>query len=500
MELSPGTVLSNRYEIETNIGKGGFSYTYRVKDRLSNQTVCIKELYTGGCGRMGKELTVTKSYESSFQKYKALFREEAQRLIKLKHSSIVRILDFFQENNTYYIVMDYIRGETLLNRIQTKGIKVKESFRIMDQMLDCVEYIHGMGIIHHDIKPANILITPENQIYLLDFGASRDLMYSQHQQYSDFLTESYAPPEQYEKHTARGPYTDIYALGATLYYILSGLKPVSAEERLRGAYLPQPADMNPKVSQQLSSAVMLALQLNPQDRFQTVHEFRSALNILQGIIKANLSFAQNIVLYKPVTTAENMPTREQSKSPAKEFKIQAIPKANLLLFPLIDAVAAIICFVCFYRIAYYFAGDTANIRPPVGQLTMDFNIINNQELYRHEYAFLMAFSILAFVNFLIEIISGKSVSMNFYRKEIVFNSKYIKSQFSFKFLRIVLKFLPLSFFIFMLFLKMNNIIETDIQLLSLGFISFATGTFLYTLFSGKYFFDAILGTEIKVFT
>jgi hypothetical protein len=245
---------------------------------------------------------------------------------------------------------------------------------------------------------------------------------------------------------------------------------------------------------------MLALQLNPQDRFQTVHEFRSALNILQGIIKANLSFAQNIVLYKPVTTAENMPTREQSKSPAKEFKIQAIPKANLLLFPLIDAVAAIICFVCFYRIAYYFAGDTANIRPPVGQLTMDFNIINNQELYRHEYAFLMAFSILAFVNFLIEIISGKSVSMNFYRKEIVFNSKYIKSQFSFKFLRIVLKFLPLSFFIFMLFLKMNNIIETDIQLLSLGFISFATGTFLYTLFSGKYFFDAILGTEIKVLT
>jgi hypothetical protein len=91
-------------------------------------------------------------------------------------------------------------------------------------------------------------------------------------------------------------------------------------------------------------------------------------------------------------------------------------------------------------------------------------------------------------------------SMNFYRKEIVFNSKYIKSQFSFKFLRIVLKFLPLSFFIFMVFLKINNIIETDIQLLSLGFISFATGTFLYTLFSGKYFFDAILGTEIKVLT
>jgi serine/threonine protein kinase len=499
MELMSGTILSNRYEIETTIGKGGFSYTYKVKDLLSNNIVCIKELYTSECTRLDNLLTVENSYESSFQKYKVLFREEAQKLIKLRHSSIVKILDFFQENNTSYIVMDYIRGETLLNRIQTRGIKVKESFRVMDQILDCVEYIHEMGIIHHDIKPANILITPENQVYILDFGAARDLMYSQHKQYFDFLTESYAPPEQYDRHTARGPYTDIYALGATLYYILSGIKPISAEERLRGAYLQQPADFNPKVSQQLSSAVMLALQLKPEDRFQTVHEFRSALNILQSIIKANLSFSNDISLFDHKVSQEQRPTRRLSENHEKEYRIQAMPKFNLFLFPVFDACIALVCFVCFYRIVHYFIGKSTVVTS-LGLLANDLNMVNNQDLYLDEFSFLMAFLILALSNFLIEIISGRSVAMNFYRKEIIFNSRFIKSQISYKFLRIVLKFIPLSVFIFLVFLKMNNIIDADILMLSIGFVSFALATLLYTLFYGKYYFDAILGTEIKVLT
>jgi serine/threonine protein kinase len=284
MKLQINTQLNNRYKITGFLSQGGFGYTYLAKDIILDQKVCIKELFISNKSSRGQnqEVISETSKEFSFEYFSERFLDEAQQLATFNHPNIVKVKDFFKGNGTTYMVMEFIEGETLQSRKQKGGLEDFQSiFAAMHQLLDAIEEVHKHGMLHRDIKPENILITPEDKIILIDFGSARDFEDGKTKAHTTMLTPGYAPIEQYSNRAKRGPFTDIYALGATLYFLLTGEKPIAATDRHLENLIP-PHKINPAVSTQLSSAVMMAMEMKPEDRFQDVGELREALHYLSG--------------------------------------------------------------------------------------------------------------------------------------------------------------------------------------------------------------------------
>ena len=280
--LSSGHLLYNRYSIQQTLGQGGFGITYLAYDQKLEQEVCIKELFISGNSTRGANMTVQSQGNSSFsfQEFVDRFLQEARQLARFQHPNIVRVIDIFQENNTAYTVMEYVNGETLKQRVQRTGaLEEKEAMQLINQLLDAVEAVHAKGMLHRDIKPENILISPEGRVVLIDFGSAREFAEGKTTHQTAMITPGYAPPEQYSERAKRGPFTDIYALGATLYFLLTGEKPIASTDR-SFEELPAPHQLNPKVSSQVSSAVLLAMEMKPENRFQDIAEMKGAMNSL----------------------------------------------------------------------------------------------------------------------------------------------------------------------------------------------------------------------------
>jgi serine/threonine protein kinase len=295
-----GHLLHQRYTIQSTIGQGGFGITYLAYDQKLDQEVCIKELFVSGNSTRGSNLTVhsQSTGDFSFADFVQRFVQEARQLARFQHPNIVRVIDVFEENQTAYMIMEYVKGETLKQKIQRAGvINEIHALQLISQLLGAVNEIHKKGMLHRDIKPDNILITPEDRVVLIDFGSAREFAEGKTSSQTAMITPGYAPPEQYSERARRGPFTDIYALGATLYFILTGEKPIAATDRTFEELIP-PYQINPKVSSQVSSAVMLAMELKPEDRFQTVSDLKEAMNSLldnsRGNIKAGRSQSDQI--------------------------------------------------------------------------------------------------------------------------------------------------------------------------------------------------------------
>jgi formylglycine-generating enzyme required for sulfatase activity/serine/threonine protein kinase len=282
--LPSGHLLHQRYSIQSGIGQGGFGITYLAYDQKLDQEVCIKELFVSGNSTRGANLTVhsQSTGDFSFADFVQRFVQEARQLARFQHLNIVRVLDIFQENGTAYTVMEYVKGETLKSKIQREGAMAeKAAMSTIAQLMDAVEEVHNKGMLHRDIKPDNVLITPEGRLVLIDFGSAREFTEGRTTTQTAMLTPGYAPPEQYSTRAQRGPYTDIYALGATMYYLLTGEKPIPVTDRSLED-LVAPHQINPSISTQVSSAVMLAMELKPEHRFQTVADMREAVRTLQA--------------------------------------------------------------------------------------------------------------------------------------------------------------------------------------------------------------------------
>jgi formylglycine-generating enzyme required for sulfatase activity len=282
--LPSGHLLHQRYSIQSSIGQGGFGITYLAYDEKLDQEVCIKELFVSGNSTRGANLTVysQSTGDFSFADFVQRFVQEARQLARFQHPNIVRVLDIFQENGTAYTVMEYVKGETLKSKIQREGaMGEKAAMSTITQLLDAVEEVHNKGMLHRDIKPDNVLITPEGRLVLIDFGSAREFAEGKTTTQTAMLTPGYAPIEQYSTRAQRGPYTDIYALGATMYYLLTGEKPIPVTDRSLED-LVAPHQINPSISTQVSSAVMLAMELKPEHRFQTVSDMRDAVKTLQA--------------------------------------------------------------------------------------------------------------------------------------------------------------------------------------------------------------------------
>ena len=284
--LAPGTKLNGRYIIERVIGQGGFGITYYARHEMLEHSYAIKEFYISGfCSRNTSLHTVNLQgmQPEMYEKYKQRFVEEAKTVVSLEHPNIVKVVDIFEENNTAYMVMPFIEGVSLQKMVEKNGTLPYElTVNYIGQLSNAVGYIHQKHILHRDIKPDNVLVTPDNKIILIDFGSARAFVNDQEQRHTSILTHGYAPPEQYNAVSKKGNYTDIYAIGGVFYFCLTGQIPTDATTRLLELAsgkdpLQQPKEMNPSVTEDVNRTIMKAMSLKPENRHQTVAEFMDDL-------------------------------------------------------------------------------------------------------------------------------------------------------------------------------------------------------------------------------
>lgn len=282
--LIPGTSLRDRYIVGTVIGEGGFGITYVGYDKLFNRKVAIKEFYmTGYVSRTNtysmQLVTTSGDKEEIFKSNLEKFLKEGQILAKYNDiSSIVSILDYFKENDTAYIVMEYVEGNTLKQYCRKNGPmsfeKVKEIFL---PLIDALSIVHKDNIIHRDISPDNIIISEDNKIRLLDFGAAREFEADNTKSMSIILRPGYAPEEQYRKKGKQGPWTDVYSVCATIYFCMTGNAPDNSIERMVDDELKPLCELASKCPKEFSNVIMKGLSVFKDGRYQSMAELKAAL-------------------------------------------------------------------------------------------------------------------------------------------------------------------------------------------------------------------------------
>ena len=278
--LRKGTRLIGRYTIEGVLGQGGFGITYLGMDELHKKKVAIKEFFPQGIVTRNIEyedtVTVTLVGEKeNYDKGKERFLKEAQTMAMFsKDKGIVKALDFFEINNTAYIVMEYLEGVTLKQYLrENKRIVAEDLVELLVPLIEALDEIHSQGLIHRDISPDNIMVLPDGRIKLMDFGAARDYTEFGEKSLSIVLKPGYAPPEQYQTHGIQGPWTDIYALCATMYKCITGENPPDAIDRLVDDHLKKISAFGFTVSPQIEEAIIKGMSVAAKDRYQNVGDF-----------------------------------------------------------------------------------------------------------------------------------------------------------------------------------------------------------------------------------
>ena len=283
--LQVGTILHGTYKIESYLSSGGFGNTYLAKNIEFDETYAIKEFFVKGvCQRDGNSTTISVSNAentNSFEQQREKFKKEARRLRSLSNPHIVKVYDLFEENGTAYYVMDYVDGENLSARLKRTNTPLAESEvrNYLNQILDGLEAIHNEGMFHLDIKPANIMVDSHDVVKLIDFGASKQQSTVGGATMSTGIsyTNGYAPSEQMaQSYDKFGPWTDFYALGATMYKLLTNQDPPSvsdlSEDETEDKHLALPM---PNVSEEMKTLVVWMMQEKRLKRPQNVAEFKT---------------------------------------------------------------------------------------------------------------------------------------------------------------------------------------------------------------------------------
>lgn len=297
MNLPNGHLLQNgKYSITDVVGQGGFGITYKgvwyteVKGSLgtikTDVPISIKEYFFKDYCYRDENLAVSvhsETGEALFDKFKEKLIKEARILSDVNHPYIVNVLEVFEENNTAYIVMEYISGLSLKQLMDRKGsLPEKQVLKYVQQIGEALTFVHENNILHLDIKPSNILIDKNDDARLIDFGVSKRYDIEQQETSTTMLTLSkgFASIEQYDNEGTQNfsPCPDIYSLGATMYNLLTGVIPV--ESILRATKpLQKPTEINPSISVRTEQAILKAMQIVPADRFQTIREMMDAMDL-----------------------------------------------------------------------------------------------------------------------------------------------------------------------------------------------------------------------------
>ena len=282
--LVPGSLVKQRYQVGRVLGEGGFGITYVGRDTVLNLKVAIKEFYMAGYVNRNHDASDTVfatlgTHRDTFTKNKEKFLSEARVLARFyEEPGIVGVRDFCEENGTAYIIMDFLDGVTLKDYLEQKGrLAPADAVALLMPVMRSLERVHADGIIHRDISPDNIMVLPDGRTKLLDFGAARAVSQTDIKSLSVILKPGYAPEEQYRSKGHQGPWTDVYALAATLYRCIVGQAPDDAMERMYRDLLPAPAATEAACPVAISNVIMKGLAVRQPDRYQDVGSFLTDL-------------------------------------------------------------------------------------------------------------------------------------------------------------------------------------------------------------------------------
>jgi serine/threonine-protein kinase len=276
MELPTGHILHDRFRIIRLLGKGGMGAVYYAHDPVLNRYVAIKQLQAA-----------LPADDHAAAQLRKQFLREAQVLAALHHPNLPRVTDYFIEDDRHYLIMDYIEGQALLDMLiaNQRGFPEDLVLEWADQLLSALEYIHANNVIHRDVKPANIRRTTEGRIFLVDFGLVKPYNLNDPRTMTMFHgigTPEYAPPEQYDPSMHTDQRSDIYALGATLYHLLTGQAPVSVTRRTTepSSFHP-PRQANARISPEVEQVILRAMEIERARRFASASDMRAALNVIR---------------------------------------------------------------------------------------------------------------------------------------------------------------------------------------------------------------------------
>ena len=375
--LRPGTMLDGRYLVGRALGQGGFGITYIGRDTLLDLRVAIKEYFPNGCSQRNHAHSNTvaisdSSQDGFFQNGKEKFLREAKILAKFcDDPGIVGVRDFFESNGTAYIVMEYIEGITLKDYITERGaLPTEGALALMHPIITALGQVHEQGVIHRDISPDNILLLADGRPKLLDFGAAREI--ADGKSLSVLLKVGYAPEEQYRRKGEQGPWTDVYALCATLYFCLTGRAPEESIERVWSgdSDFVRPSEAGSDILPAQEAALLRGLAVQAEDRWQSMAELEAALypdprlQTLSGFTLGETAArpraerprqsaeTPRAVKRRPAEEAPRPSRERESRRPASAPQPQVPPreKKNLLPAAVILAASLLLVFSAFMLI------------------------------------------------------------------------------------------------------------------------------------------------------
>lgn len=272
------SLLMKRYLIDKPIGEGGFGITYLAWDVPAARRVAIKEYFPSGYvsrdPRTDRMILNAKRHHAASNRGLKRFIDEARHLKSIGElDGIVHVHEFFSANDTAYIVMEYLDGISLKQYVRRKGkLGFGNTLTILKPVILSLAEVHAAGLIHRDVSPDNIIITKTNEVKLIDFGASKDVG-PDDRTVSIVLKQGFAPEEQYRLHGEQGPWTDIYALGVTIYYCVTGKLPPESIQRMYDDKIVPPSKMGAAISPSGERALMKALAVFAKDRYRSLEEF-----------------------------------------------------------------------------------------------------------------------------------------------------------------------------------------------------------------------------------
>ena len=277
--LPYGAILNGRYIVGKMLGQGGFGITYIGWDLAMERKVAIKEYYPSGQVSRNpgsRDLTWYTNEQSrqARQNGMQMFLKEARKMSKVDNlTNVVRVRDIFQENETAYIVMDFVEGETLKARLDKTGpLTWKQAKEIFVPAMQAMEQVHQAGLVHRDISPDNLMLTPDGRVMILDLGAAKDLAINKGASSAMVVKGGFSPPEQYAQQGGSGSWTDVYAMAATMYHSLTGVVPPTAVDRMQGEPVNWALLETGGVPNHVIAALQNAMKLNARERTQTMAE------------------------------------------------------------------------------------------------------------------------------------------------------------------------------------------------------------------------------------
>lgn len=281
MALRSQTMLKQgQYRVENPLGQGGFGIAYKAVKIATGETVAIKEFLPERSVRQGNQIIWSTAISpQDRQEYIREFLQEGESIARCSpHPHIVKPYEWFEENNTGYIILEFVPGKTL-DKILKQEKKLSESKvkKYFLQIAAALKIAHGKNLLHRDIKPDNIIITPQDEPVLIDFGNTREYIAHKTQNMAAIAAVGYAPPEQFVAYARRSPSMDFYSVCASMYELLTGQLPTSALERIQKDELVPPRSLNPSISPQMESILLTGLKMKAEERFQTADELISAL-------------------------------------------------------------------------------------------------------------------------------------------------------------------------------------------------------------------------------